>query len=155
MNTKKDRLSSPFFLFLAIGICIGSLKLDIGTLHAPGPGFFSFLAGAILGLLSLSVFIQSFKSASAGETERFWPAGEGGGKRILFALIVLILYGIGMNYIGFFISTLLFLGAFLRIVGRQRWPTVLLVSLFGTLVSYGIFDFWLDISFPVGVIAFH
>ncbi len=45
-----DRLSGLFWAVEAIFICPGSLRLFLGGLHHPGPGFFSFLAGAILGL---------------------------------------------------------------------------------------------------------
>jgi putative tricarboxylic transport membrane protein len=151
MNTKKDRLSGLIFVVLAIGICIGSVKLDLGTLRTPGPGFFSFVAGAILGLLSLGVFLRSFKGASGGERERFWPPSREA-FNTLSALILLILYVTGINYVGFLIGTFLFMGIFLRIIERQRWLVVLLVSLLGTLISYAVFEVWLGISFPHGVI---
>jgi hypothetical protein len=74
MNKReKDRVSSLLFLAVAIGICIGSIRLSLGDFHRPGPGFFSFFVGAILGLLSAIVFWQSFKELPWDEKIAFWP----------------------------------------------------------------------------------
>lgn len=63
-----DRASSLFWMVVALGICFGSLRLGIGHLHKPGPGFFSFLAGSALCILSVSLFLRSSKArGSSGE----------------------------------------------------------------------------------------
>jgi putative tricarboxylic transport membrane protein len=152
-DREKDRMSTLFWTVLAVGICFGSVRLDLGELHKPGPGFFSFLAGAILGILSLIVFVQSFKSAPGDEKKPFWLNPQ---RRIKMAYLVvaLILYAIGMNYIGFFFSTLLFLGFLLRSIDSQRWSVVLTVSILATIISYGIFQYWLDVQLPTGILPF-
>ena len=152
-NREKDRASALFWILLAIGICFGSVRLDLGELHKPGPGFFSFLAGAILGILSLIVFAQSFKSIPGDEKKPFWLNPQ---RRIKMAYLILalILYAIGMNYIGFFFSTLLFLGFLLGSIDPQRWPVILTVSILATGISYGIFQYWLDVQLPTGIFPF-
>jgi putative tricarboxylic transport membrane protein len=150
---EKDRNSSLFLLVVAIGICYGSVKLSLGHLHRPGPGFFSLVAGAVLGILSFFVFLKSLKKAWAEEKIAFWPNP----RRTLkmgYVLIALILYAIGMNYLGFFVTTLLFLGFLLRGIDPQRWPVVLAVSILGAVISYYVFQHWLDVQLPVGILGF-
>ena len=69
-------------------------------------------------------------------------------------VFALVLYAIGMNYIGFFFSTLLFLGFLLRSIDPQRWSVVLTVSVLATVISYGIFQYWLDVQLPTGLFPF-
>lgn len=152
-NTQRDKSSSLVFLFIAIGICLGSIRLSLGEFHRPGPGFFSFLAGGILGVLSLIVFLRSLRRTDEEEKRAFWPDPRRRLK-IVWVVIALILYSIGMNYLGFFFSTLLFLGFLLRGIDPQRWLITVSVSLLGTLIAYGIFEYWLDIPLPGGMLGF-
>ncbi len=149
----RERMSSLFWLLMAIFICFGSVKLSVGDFHKPGPGFFSLWSGVILGTLSFLVFLQSFKGVSKDERKVFWPNPQRGLKMI-YTIILLTLYAIGMNYLGFLFSTLLFLGCLLKIIEPQRWLTVFVWSILGTIGSYGIFKYWLEVQFPVGILGF-
>jgi len=150
---ERDRMSTLILLVVAISICFGSVRLSLGSFHKPGPGFFSFLAGAILGSLSLIVFLKSFKGLPGEEKKAFWPNPRRTLK-ITYVLIALILYIIGMEYLGFFFSTLLFLGFLLRGIEPQRWLVVFVWSILGSIISYGIFKHWLGIPLPGGVVGF-
>lgn len=147
---ENDRISALFLGVVAIGICLGSLKLSLGEFQKPGPGFFPFLIGCVLGILSFLVFWQSFKRVAGDEKKAFWPNPRRSLK-MSYILIALILYALGMNYLGFLFSTLLFLGFLLKAIEPQPWPVVLFASILGTIIFYGIFKIWLDIPFPPGV----
>jgi putative tricarboxylic transport membrane protein len=152
---KKDRISSLFWILMAAGICFGSFRLSLGELHKPGPGFFSFLAGAILGILSFVVFLQSLRGEGAfvEEKESFFPNPRRTLKMV-YVIIALILYVIGMDYLGFFFSTLLFMGFLLRGIDPQRWSVVFLVSILGAITSYAVFQYWFDVPLPGGIFGF-
>ena len=54
----RDLISSVFWLAIAIFFSIeGFTHLKLGTLHQPGPGFFPFWGGVVLGLLSLVLLL--------------------------------------------------------------------------------------------------
>lgn len=150
---EKDRISALFWVVVAIGICFGSVRLSLGGLHKPGPGFFPFLIGSILGILSFLIFLQSFKALPGDEKRAFWPNPKRSLK-MTYILIALILYAIGMDYLGFLFSTLLFLGFLLKAIEPQRWSVVLSGSMLGTILFYGVFKYWLDIPFPTGILGF-
>ena len=154
MNKREqDSISALVWLVMAIAICLGSVRLSLGKFHQPGPGFFAFISGAILGLLSLVVFLQSFKKQSWDERKVFWPNPRRGLK-MTYVVIALILYAIGMNYLGFSFSTLLFLGFLLRGIDPQRWRVVFAWSILGTITCWGIFKYWLDVQLPGGIVGF-
>jgi putative tricarboxylic transport membrane protein len=150
---KHDLTSSLIFLAAAICMCIGSIRLSIGTVATPGPGFFPFLAGAILGIFSLVLLVQSFQKVEQDEQKPFWPSLWGGWK-IVWVMIVLVVYVFGMDYVGFFIGTILFLGFLLRGMGHQKWLLTIVASLLGAIISYGIFQAWLDVQLPHGIFGF-
>ena len=150
---KKDKLSSLAWLVVAILICFGSIRLSIGELHSPGPGLFSFVAGAILGVLSFALFLKSLKGPAENDRRTFWSNPQRGLK-MTYVLIALILYTIGMSFLGFFLSTILFLGFLLRSIDRQRCSLVIIVSILGAISSYGIFEYWLNVQLPQGILGF-
>ena len=154
MNKReRDRISTLVWLIMAMAICFGSIRLSLGNLHRPGPGFFSFLSGAVLGILSILVFLQSFKKQSGDMRRAFWPNPQRGLK-MTYVVIALILYAIGMDYLGFSLSTLLFLGFLLRGIDPQRWRVVIAWSILGTIISWGIFKYWLRVQLPGGILGF-
>src|SRR5438093_11229096 len=58
----KDLASSLFWLAIAIFFSLeGFINLKLGSLRSPGPGFFPFWGGVVLGLLSLVLLLSSLK----------------------------------------------------------------------------------------------
>ncbi len=154
MNRKeKDRWSALFCLVVAAGICFESVKLSLGEFHKPGPGFFSFLAGAVLGILSLIVFLRSFRGAEGEERKTFWQ-NPNRTLKMVYMILALLLYTAGLNTLGFFLSTLCFLGFLLRAIDPQRWPVVIIVTILSTVISCGIFQYWLEVPFARGILGF-
>jgi hypothetical protein len=147
----KDRGSSLFWMVVALGICFGSLRLGLGVLHRPGPGFFSFLAGSVLCILSLSVFFRSRKArGSSGKGKEAFLPGLHGTLKMAYVTIALILYAIGMNYVGFFFATILFLGFLLRGIDPQPWWVVVIISILGAITCSVVFQYWLGVQLPCG-----
>ena len=147
----KDRASSLFWTVVAVGICFGSLRLGLGELHRPGPGFFSFLAGSVLCILSLSVFFRPLKArGSSLEVKEPLLPGLHGTLKMAYVVNALILYANGMNYVGFFFATMLFLGFLLRGIDPQPWPVVAIISILGAVTCYAVFQHWLDVQLPRG-----
>lgn len=149
----QDARSGLFCLGAALLICWGSVRLSLGDLRQPGPGFFSFVAGVILGVLSLLLFLLSRKKAPEEKTKTFWP-NRRGARQVIGMVSALLLYVIGMKHVGFFFGTILFLGFLLRGIGREKWPSVFSVTLLAAIISYVIFQYWLDVQLPRGFLGF-
>jgi putative tricarboxylic transport membrane protein len=140
-----------FWLVVAGLICFGAFKLTLGTPKNPGVGFFPFITGSLLGLLSLIVFLQSWGVSKAVKPAAMWP-DKGKMWKVLLTVAALLVYGFAMDYLGFLLCTVLFLGFLLRVVEPQRWTVVIGGSLLASFVSYGIFALWLKAELPNGLL---
>ena len=147
----KEEGSSLVWLGLAIIICIGSLRLSLGSFQNPGPGFFPFIVGLVLGVLAAVVYFQARRAASSTkETEQPLWANSSGVKKVVLTTIALLVYAVSMNYLGFLVSTFIFFIFLLRTIEPQRWGLVILESLLASGVSYTIFEIWLQAQLPRG-----
>ena len=70
--------------------------------------------------------------------------------RPITAAAVLFLYALSIGWIGFFSSTFLLFLAWLIAVEREKWLTIGLVSILGTLSLYVIFIVFLKVPLPKG-----
>ena len=150
---RADRISGIFWLCFAVLTIIQSYHLGLGTLHKPGPGFLFFWVNIILGIMSLIVLVRAW----VGKREEGpQPAIFGGQNvsKIAFVLISLFLYAILMEPVGFILITLLFFLFILKIIEKKRWFYTVFVSVVVTVISYLIFETWLQSQLPKGLLEF-
>ena len=83
----------------------------------------------------------------------FWT-DQKGRRSFLLALFGCVLYPIIMNYLGFFLSSVLFLFFLLGVIAREKWWAVLAVGAVATGATYLIMGIWLRAYLPKGVIGF-
>jgi hypothetical protein len=146
-----DQSSSLFWLVIGIGIALCSLKYGVGTFHEPGPGFITFFAGAILIILSFSLFLSSFRDQKTRTSlQSLWAGLEFG--KVLYVILLLVAYTLMLKSIGFLISTFVLLFLLFRVKGSYRLRTILLMSFLVTTGSYLIFEIWLKAQLPKGIL---
>jgi len=139
-------------MVLGIALGIGSIRLGVGTLHKPGSGFMPFLTGVLLGLfgLLLAVLHTGKRSAESGgeavSLRQFWAKG-------VCSLVASFLYAFLLDPLGFILATFLLFFALFKIMGARKWFTPILISFFAVSVSYLIFDVWLRIELPKGILS--
>ena len=140
----RDLTSALFWLAFAIFFSIESLtQLKLGTLHQPGPGFFPFWAGVVLGLLSLILLLNSLRNQ-----ERLSLSGLKSWK-LLLVTGALLAYLLLLEMLGFVTITFLFLFLLLRLE-YKGWVFSAVSALLGALASYAIFQLWLKTQLPTG-----
>ena len=146
-----DQFSSLFWLVVAIGIVLLSLKYGVGTLHEPGPGFITFFAGAILIVLSLALFFSNLgNQADRSSLRGLWAGLETG--KVLYVILLLVAYTFLLKPVGFLIGTFFLLVLLFRVKGSYRLKTILLMSLLVTAGSYLVFEIWLKAQLPKGIL---
>jgi putative tricarboxylic transport membrane protein len=147
--SRSDRFSALFFFALAIFICQQSMGIGVGTLHRPGPGLMSFGAGAAIGLLSLAFLIQTFFSKK-GPAEAEQDGGPGGTVRTVSICVSLFIYTIAVSWLGFVLSTLLFVLFLFRTVESESWWRSVMKAFLVTIANYLVFVVWLGVNLPRG-----
>jgi putative tricarboxylic transport membrane protein len=150
---KADRISAIFWLCFAVLIIIQSYRLGLGSLHKPGPGFLFFWVNIVLVILSLIVLIRAW----VGKKEEGPQLAIFGGQnvsKIVYVLISLFLYAILMESVGFILVTLLFFIFILKIIEKKGWFYTVFVGVVVTVISYLIFETWLQSQLPKGLLEF-
>jgi len=148
---KYDLISSMFWMTVGGFFCVGGIRYGIGTLQEPGVGFFPFWMSVCLTLFSSLYLIHSLKRAK--QPKIGWPERDGI-RKILLTILLLAAFVIGFNYLGFVLTTVLFMILVLRLVEPQRWIIVFTVTIVTTGLSYAIFKVWLQALLPVGFLGF-
>lgn len=149
----REKWGSLVWLFFGILISWGSFRLNLGNFHNPGPGFLPFITGVILTGLSLIVFLQSGRGGEGAARKPFLVNRKKAWKATV-TLISLLVYAVVMNYLGFLVSTTLFLAFLLWTVEPQRWYVVIFGSLLASVASFTIFEILLKSPLPRGIFEF-
>ncbi len=138
---------------LGLALCMGSLRLGLGTLQSPGTGFASFLGGGLLGVFGfiLTVYSRLEKSSPQEITPRISSPAKL--KQPLLALLVLFSYPLLLKVFGFILSTFFFLFFLFKAMEPRKWFTLMVISLGGSLACYLVFQVWLRVSFPKGILG--
>jgi putative tricarboxylic transport membrane protein len=143
-----DRTSSMFFLAVSIIVIVGSIQLGLGTTHQPGPGFVTFGASGLLGILSLAAFLRTIlKKGSGGEALfrgiLWW--------RVLFSGLAILAFALVMPTLGYLTTSFLLMLFLYFMIHEQKWYWVIISSLLSSLASYYLFSKLLNCQFPDGL----
>ncbi len=150
---RRNVLAGLFWLGISVFVMVESVKSDIGSLHAPGPGFLPFWSAVLLGIFSAILLIMNTVKSNlqSGSLLDLWKGLNW--SRVLLILIVLFLYPLLLPMAGYLIATFAFI-LFLLIIGERSKLWIDVASALAiTLISYLIFYVLLDVKLPKGIIG--
>lgn len=144
------RVDKSALVFIALGVLIifGTRTMNVGDFSRPGPGLFPLLLGILMILFSGISFFISNRVDLPELSRAFIP------RNVLYVIGILFAYRFSLPIFGYYLSTLLLLIILLKIVGRQKWLTTMVWSIFVTTTSGLLFIRWLEVPFPKGIIPF-
>ena len=154
---KHVRIDGLVWVVLGILMCIGAIKLKLGTLQTPGPGFLPFLSGALLGIFGLILRFRTTFARSENESKNEEPSVVWNWKKLvnpLLALIILFAYVLLLEPLGFISTTFLCMLFLFKLSEPKKWLKPLILSVSTSILSYLIFSVWLQCQFPKGPIKF-
>lgn len=146
MPVKRAAVAWLFFVLIALGSFYEALKLPFGRTNAPGAGFFPAVLAALLAVVALAGLIAALRGSGRqeGEDSRLvW-------KKIILTVTALLAFAFIFEYVGYLVTTFLFVAFLLRIVERKSWAQAGAVALSASLVSYIIFGLLLGAPLPIG-----
>jgi hypothetical protein len=113
----------------------------------PLPGYFPFYVGLLICISSTMVLLRGIRNRALAE-ESFVSRGEL--KKILVVLVPSIIYVGIIAYLGFYVSSVLFIAYFMRSLGKYSWLMVVSVSV-GVIVAFFLtFEIWFSVPLPKG-----
>ncbi|MGQ0654883.1 MAG: tripartite tricarboxylate transporter TctB family protein, partial [Betaproteobacteria bacterium] len=141
-------VAALFFVFGAVVIS-DSVRLGHGwqDVHGPRPGYFPFYIGLLICISSVVNFVLALRMKPE-RNKTFVEAGQL--KLVLTVLIPTALYAFLVTWIGIYASSILFIGFFMRWLGKYRWWKVALVSVVTVAVFFVVFEMWFKVPLPKG-----
>lgn len=150
----KTPYNLPDFLGALVSIAVGIVvSLEAYRLQAYSSSLYvgDHTLPAILGLLLLvlggSLLLQSYRPGNREEAGEKPPPY---GKNVACCLLVLFIYGLVIDILGYVLSTWLVSLILFRVIGAYRWRTALFQAVILTGSLYVVFVLWLQIMFPTG-----
>lgn len=154
MLDKKDFLSGFFFLVLGLFLAIHSMRLSVWDNFMPQEGFFPFVVAIIIIGLSLIIIRPFILIRTKGEKNKIGgqEKKEVSVFRVSSYAILILVYGILMETVGFLITSAIFLILILKYVECQSWKITILLGSSSIIIGYLLFVYFLRVPLPRGLI---
>jgi putative tricarboxylic transport membrane protein len=133
---------------IAVGVVViaDALRLGIGWgLEGPQSGFFPFWLAVLMVIATIVIAGQSWRRASG---RPFVTAAQ------LRPVLVVLGPAVGLvvltEGLGLYVASALYLGFYMRWVGRHAWTTIVALGLGIPLVTFVVFERWFLVPMPKG-----
>ena len=141
-----DLATASVLILLGGVVVLDSMRIGIGWgTDGPRSGFFPFWLGAILILASLTIGLRAWRRSTAEPfvtreqlgpvLKVLWPAT---------AMVILI------KPLGLYVASVLYMGFYMRWVGRHGWLAVALCAIGVPLLTFVVFEMWFLVPMPKG-----
>ena len=142
----------PFFVFillvLGLAISVISWGYGFGSLRQPGPGLYPFFIGVAIAVFSLFILIAELRSGTSKA-----PLDKASARTLALMTLTFCLWIVAMPVLGYVVVTLLATVAFCKIMKLEGWLKPLAVSAGTALFIYALFDLWLYVDLPRGLLG--
>ena len=141
-------MAALFFIFGAV-VMADSVRLGSGwqEVHGPRPGYFPFYIGLLICIASVVNFVRAL-TLRGERNKTFVQVGQL--KMVLTVLIPTAIYAFLVTWIGIYAASVLFIGFFMRWLGKYSWWKVAAVSVGTIVVFYLVFEIWFKVPLPKG-----
>ena len=134
-------------LFGAI-VIYGSVKAGINWgAEGPRAGFFPFYIGIFIIASSAVNLWNTFRDENDGLFAEWGQL-----RQVMSVVIPTAIYVGSMPFTGLYLASIIFIGYFMRWLGKYSWPIVLGVAFGMPIVTYFIFERWFLVPLPKGPI---
>ena len=148
---RHDLISSTLLLFVGLFTVVLAPEYDLGTASAPGAGLMPFLSGGLMCIFAILTFIKAYRHRS-GEVKKIWADIQF--RKLIFVLFMLLAYTLSIEKVGFLVCTFLLIFLLLRFVDPRSWLTSLIAGGLTSILSYLLFETWLQAQLPRGIFGF-
>ncbi len=113
----------------------------------PQAGYFPYYTGLLVCISGAVVFVQGlFKLKS--DVKVFVRQDQF--RQVLVILLPSAVYVLGIQLIGIYVPSAVFIGLFMRIFGKYSWLRSVLVGLAVSVLAFVLFEVWFKIPLPKG-----
>jgi putative tricarboxylic transport membrane protein len=149
----RDIFSSLIWMSLGGLFAAGAWQHGLMRRGVPGPGFLPFFSGLALILASLIVLIPALARARDTVRKPLFPERDSL-RKVVVAVAALIGFGIALEYLGYLLSTLVFMLAVAQLIERRRWGAAFTLAVLTAVLSHLLFVVLLEVQLPKGPLGF-
>ncbi len=143
-----DLVVAVIIFLLGALVVYDSLRLGAGWApDGPQAGYFPFYIALLICISSVVTGVQAllrFKRDQQVFVDREQL------QQVMVILLPSVVYVLGMQYIGIYISSAVFIGLFMRIVGKYTWLRSVAVGVGVSVTAFVLFEIWFTIPLPKG-----
>ena len=152
VKNSPDLLSGFFWTGVSVLVAVESLRLGVGTLRNPGPGFLPFWSAVIFGVFGFILIVTNIqKKRGERRIAELWKHVEW--KKVVWVVFSLFLYSFLFSRIGYLLATFGVMTFLLRIMRRSRmWIPEVAGALIIALTTYFLFRVLMGIQLPKGLL---
>ena len=137
-------------LILLMGALVAYDSIRLGASwgsDGPQAGYFPFYIGAIICISSVVVFVQGLLRL---RTDRQVFVTHGQLRQVMVILLPSTVYVLGIQLIGIYVSSAVFISLFMRVAGKYSWLRSVAVGLGVSVSAFLMFEIWFKIPLPKG-----
>ncbi|BDX21134.1 hypothetical protein TUM22923_04550 [Polynucleobacter sp. TUM22923] len=144
-----DIITALLFIILGLVVMTGSVKLGASWgSDGPEAGYFPFYISLIFILSSSITLYQAAVVDKKKKTESF--VDKEPLKQVLAVLLPAIVFVLGVQLIGIYVSSLIYIAVFMVWLGKYPLWKAATVSLGVTVALYLMFEHWFQVPLPHG-----
>ena len=147
-----DSLTVALLMLLSATVIYDALRLGAGWgSEGPQSGFFPFWLATLLAAASIVLFVQALRRRSQEPfvtRDRFLPVLQVLGP--LAGFVVVTDPPGPWSGLGLYVAAGLYLGFYMRWVGRHDWRTVVALATSVPVITFLIFETWFLVPMPKG-----
>ncbi len=142
-----DIIVAIVILCFGAAVVWDSVRLGRGwAIEGPQAGFFPFYIGSVICAASILNLVRAVMTR--GHSHEFVSGSQF--KQVLWVLIPVMVFVALIGWLGIYVSAAIFIGMFMRVVGRFSWPTVAIVAIGIPVLAFLTFEIWFLTPLPKG-----
>lgn len=150
---KTDRITAIVILVFSALVIFESGKMPQMVEFAPGYGFFPFWLGVIMAVLSILLFVESYRRPAEEDEPQPFPARKAM-LAVVAMLVILVVYVATLEILGYVIGTIAAVLAMLILLEREPWKKAAIFAVAFTAGLYVVFHVALGIPVPTNILGF-
>jgi hypothetical protein len=145
-----EAVVAVLLLIVGIVVIVESQRLGAGwTSDGPGSGYFPFLIGILITIASIGILFQSLFT-KAKNTDVFVDGEQL--KRVLSVLIPAGVYVLGVQFIGIYVASAVYIALFMVLLGKYSWIKSIVAALAVNTLFFFMFEVWFKVPLFKGTL---
>lgn len=118
------------------------------AVEGPQSGFFPFYVALIICAGSLAVFVGALRGRRGKDDESFVERGQL--KRVMSVLIPAAVYVLGIQLIGIYVASVIYIALFMRLLGKYSWVKSVAIAVIICVLFFFMFEVWFQVPLYKG-----